>query len=97
MRLNSNSDLRSLVSVYLDGIKEPDAMEVYIVGNTLEGKGYVVRGVRDHNGKLTAAVDVDINNLSPFQREISDLLCEKVEGNIRIEIADDESSIWWES
>lgn len=86
MRLNANTDLRSSVDVYVNGVKEPNALEVYIPGNVLEGRGYVVRGVTKH-GKQVAAVELT-EPLRPGQYDYQGALCEKVFGQIRIEIAE---------
>lgn len=87
MRLNANSDLRSLVTVYLNGQKEPDAIEVFVQGNTLEGRGYVVRDVSE-NGKMVATINQP--HPLPAGRYNSDgLLCEKVFGQIRVELAEE--------
>lgn len=94
MRLNIYSDLRSLVNVFLNGEKEGDVIEAFVLGNNLEGNGYVIRSVR-RNRKLVPDIEgeVDGSSLLPNQYIIDGLLCEKVEGNIRIEIADSQSVI----
>jgi hypothetical protein len=85
MRLNANMCCMSRhVTVFLNGSKEGDAVEVYIPGNVLEGRGYVVRGVRE-KGKSVAAVDVP-KPLPTGRYDHEGLLCEKVFGQIRIEI-----------
>jgi hypothetical protein len=89
MRINANSDgdLRRSVTVYLNGVKEPNAFEVYIPGNILEGQGYVVRGVTK-DGKQVATVDLT-EPLPPGQYDCEGALCEKVFGRVRVEIGDD--------
>lgn len=84
MRLNANSHLRFMVNVYLNGEKEPNAVEVYIPGNVLEGRGYVVRSVTN-NGKQVATIDVS-GPLSAGRYDYEGALCEKVFGQVRIEI-----------
>lgn len=90
MRLNVDTNINFLITVYLDGKKESDAIEVYIPGNTLKGQGYIVRHAR-HNGRLASALDVNPDNLPPNHYIRDHSLYEKVEGNVRIEIADDRS------
>lgn len=91
MRLNANTDnhLRGAVDVYLNGQKEPNAVEVYIPGNVLEGRGYVVRGIV-RNGKQVAAVELT-EPLRPGQYDCEGALCEKVFGQVRVEIAEDKT------
>jgi hypothetical protein len=86
MRLNANQAVAREVTVFLNGEKEPDAFEVYIPGNVLEGQGYVVRGVTI-DGKQVATRDA-CHPLPPCRFDSSGALCEKVFGHIRIEIAE---------
>jgi len=87
MRLNSDSNLRSLVNVYLNGQKEPYTVEVYVPGNALEGRGYVVRMVTK-NGKAVATREVE-KPLPPGLYDADGALVEKVFGQVRIEITDE--------
>lgn len=87
MRLNANVNACAReCTVFLNGQKEPDAIEVYIPGNVLEGRGYVVRGVTK-NGKQVATIDLT-EPLQPGQYDYHGALCEKVFGHIWIEIAE---------
>lgn len=86
MRLNANTDLRGAIDVYLNGVKEPNAFEVYIPGNVLEGRWYVVRGVTE--GGKQVAVFAMTDPLQPGQYDYDGALCEKVFGQIKIEIAE---------
>lgn len=90
MRLNTNTRIRELITVYLDDKKEPDAAEVYILGNKLEGPGYVIRQMRK-DGRLASVLDVDVDNLPENQYTQDMAVFEKVEGKVRIQIADDSS------
>lgn len=85
MRINADDDedLRRRVTVYLNGIKESHAVEVYVPGDLLEGEGYVVRGVTK-DGKQVATVTVP--KLLPGQVDRHGALCEKVYGHIKVEI-----------
>lgn len=89
MRLNADSNLRGLITVYLNDKKESNAVEAYVPGNSLEGQGYVVRMVTN-NGKATPTIMV-AKPLPPMQYDSNGALCEKVLGQVRIEIADDSS------
>lgn len=89
MRLNANTDLRRAVDVYLNGIKEPDVFEVYVPGNVLEGRGYVVRGVTK-DGKQVATLTLT-EPLMPGQYDYEGALCEKVFGQIVIKIVECQS------
>lgn len=85
MRLNANqSCLARCVTVFLDGQKEPDAVEVYIPGNVLDGAGHVFRAVTE-NGKSVATRNVP-KPLPENRYDAEGLLCEKVAGQVRIEI-----------
>lgn len=86
MRLNADVNMRGAIDVYLNGQKEPNAVEVYVPGNVLEGRGYVVRGVTK-NGKQVAVYDLK-EPLRPGQYDHEGALCEKIFGQIRIVIAE---------
>lgn len=88
MRFNSNvsGNVNGLLTIYLNGKKEPNAVEVYVPGNALEGKGYVVR-VMQSNGKAVPTYDIE-KPLPTGQYDNNGALCEKVFGNVRIEIAE---------
>lgn len=89
MRLHAESNLRSLINVYLNGKKEPEVVEVFIPGNVLEGRGYVVRMVKE-NGKTIATCETK-KPLPPGRYDDNGALCEKVFGQVQVEIADDAS------
>lgn len=85
MRINADDDedLRRRVTVYLNGVKEPNAVEVYVPGNSLEGQGYVIRGVTK-DGEQVATITQP--GLLPGQFDHNGALCEKVLGYIKVEI-----------
>jgi hypothetical protein len=91
MRINSNQRQRLShdATIYFNGEKEPNAVEVYIPGNVLEGEGYVVRAVQ-RNGKAVPIILMK-EPLLPGQYESGGALCEKVGGHVRIEIAECDS------
>lgn len=84
MLLNANTGIARQVNVFVNGEKETEAIEVYIPGNVLEGRGYVVRGMRK-DGKPFPTVMLT-EPLQSGQYDYDGLLCEKVFGQIRIEI-----------
>ena len=88
MRFNSNvsGGIRGLLTIYLNGEKEPNAVEVYVPGNTLEGRGYVVRLIT-RDGKAIPTFDIE-KPLPAGQYDCDGALCEKVYGQVRIEIAE---------
>ena len=88
MRFNANvsGSVVGLLTIYLNGKKEPNAVEAYVPGNALEGRGYVVRMVTK-NGKAVATPDVE-QPLPPGRYDSDGALCEKVFGEVRIEIAE---------
>lgn len=87
MRFNSNvsGSVIRLLTIYLNGQKEPNAVEAYVPGNALEGKGYVVR-MMQRDGKAIPTFDIEMP-LPPGQYDSGGALCEKVFGQVRIEIA----------
>ena len=88
MRFNSNvsASVNPLLTVYLNGKKEPNAVEVYVPGNALEGRGYVVR-LMERDGKAIPTFDIE-KPLPAGQYDSNGALCEKVYGQVRIEIAE---------
>lgn len=88
MRFNSNvsGSIRGLLTIYLNGVKEPNAVEAYVPGNALEGRGYVVR-LMQRDGKAIPTFDIE-KPLPAGQYDCDGALGEKVFGNVRIEIAE---------
>jgi hypothetical protein len=85
MRLNTGlHSIERAVTIYLNGKKEDDAIEVYIPGNVLEGRGYVVRA-------LEKALDVEMPLPPGRYHYANEWLCEKAFGQVRIEVHDSPS------
>lgn len=94
--VNTESEKRMYCDVWLDGIKQEDCFEAYVGESDgeceeAEGRGYIIRGLRDARGKCIVTVSINFEDPTSYPKgfDVDGCWAEIVMGIVKIKFDTD--------